>query len=109
MRDRMVLKTIVMKTISMDRYILESLMVDLVGHDRRPAAFIVYLALTLAVGTKASGAFSLRDLAAATGLSKTAVQRSVAHLKRRGLITVRADGPTTAPRYWLQRPWMRNR
>jgi hypothetical protein len=98
-----------MKTIVLDPYILDSLMMDLVGHDRRPAAFITYLALLRLVGTRASGAFSLRDLVAATGLSKTAVQRSVAHLKRRGLITARADGPTAAPRYAVQRPWLRAR
>ncbi len=99
----------VARTITLDRYILDSLMADLVGHDRRPAAFIIYLALTRLAGAKAGGAFSLRDLAAATGLSKTAVQRSVRHLKRRGLITTRADGPTMAPRYAVQRPWVRAR
>jgi hypothetical protein len=41
-----------MKTIVLDRYVLESLMVDLVGHDRRPAAFLLYLALTRLVETK---------------------------------------------------------
>ena len=97
------------KTITLDRYVLDSLMADLVGHDRRPAAFITYLALTRLVGAKAGGAFSLRDLAAATGLSKTAVQRSVAHLKWRGLLTARAEGPTVTPRYVLQRPWVRAR
>ena len=32
-------------SLELDRYVLETLMPDLVGHDRRPAAFIVYLAL----------------------------------------------------------------
>ncbi|HVZ28158.1 MAG TPA: helix-turn-helix domain-containing protein [Rhizomicrobium sp.] len=101
------MKTIAPRTLAIDSYVLDSLMVDLVGHDRRPAAFILYLALIRLVGTKTSGAFSLRDLAAATGLSKTAVQRSIAHLKRRGLILVRAVGPTMPPRYAVQRPWLR--
>jgi len=98
-----------MKTIVLDRYVLESLMVDLVGHDRRPAAFLLYLALTRLAGSKASAALSLRDLASATGLSRTAVQRGVRHLKRRGLISTRADGPTAAPRYAVNRPWVRAR
>ena len=97
-----------MKTIALDRYILDSLMVDLVGHDRRPAAFLLYLALTRLAGTRAR-ALSLRDLASVTGLSRTAVQRGVRHLKRRGLISTRADGPTSAPRYAVHRPWVRSR
>ena len=98
-----------MKTIALDRYVLESLMVDLVGHDRRPAAFLLYLALIRLVGSKPATALSLRDLTSATGLSRTAVQRGVRHLKRRGLITARADGPTSAPRYAVHRPWVRAR
>jgi hypothetical protein len=98
-----------MKTITLDRYILESLMVDLVGHDRRPAAFLLYLALTRLVANRASAALSLRDLASATGLSRTAVQRAIIHLKRRGLISTRAGGPTAVPRYAVHRPWARAR
>ena len=109
LRRRWVLKTIAMKTIVLERYVLDSLMVDLVGHDRRPAAFLLYLALTRLVGSRSSAAFSLRDLASATGLSRTAVQRAVRHLKRRGLISARADGPTAAPRYAVHRPWVRAR
>ena len=32
-------------TVTLDSYVLDSLMVDLVRHDRRPAAYILYLAL----------------------------------------------------------------
>ncbi len=98
-----------MKTIVLDRYILDSLMLDLVGHDRRPAAFLLYLALTRLAGGRTGAALSLRDLASATGLSRTAVQRAIRHLKRRGLISSRADGPTAAPRYAVHRPWIRSR
>jgi hypothetical protein len=98
-----------MKTIVIDRYVLESLMVDLVGHDRRPAAFLLYLALVRLAAGKAGAALSLRDLGSATGLSRTAVQRAIKHLKRRGLIATRADGPTAAPRYAVHRPWVRAR
>jgi hypothetical protein len=55
-----------------DRYVLETLMPDLVGHDRRASAFLVYLALwARAAGRPARHArVSLRTLAEETGLSK---------------------------------------
>ena len=34
-----------MRMLSLDFYIVETLLPDLVGHDRRPSAFLVYLAL----------------------------------------------------------------
>jgi hypothetical protein len=58
----------------------------LVGHDRRPAAYILYLALTRLGWPTGEVAFSLQSLATATDLSKTAVQRSAAHPARRRLI-----------------------
>jgi hypothetical protein len=51
---------------------------------------------------------SLQGLASATGLSKTAIQRAVTHLKRRAPITVCATGQTHASRYTLLRPWARD-
>lgn len=93
----------------LDRYVLDGLMADLVGHDRRPSAFILYLALLrLGADERAVGA-SLQDLATATGLSKTAVQRSVAHLKRRALVSTETTGPAQAPRYRALKPWLRGR
>ncbi len=95
------------RTVAVDRYVVESLMPDLVGHDRRPAAYILYLALLgLGGGEREVGA-SLQALATATGLSKTAVQRSVAHLLRRKLIATRSSGPNQAPHYRLLKPWAR--
>jgi DNA-binding MarR family transcriptional regulator len=92
---------------ALDAHVLDSLMPDLVGHDRRPGAYLLYLALIgLGAETRAVGA-SLRTLAMASGLSKTAVQRSVAHLLRRGLIEREATGPTQAPRYRVLTPWRR--
>jgi DNA-binding transcriptional MocR family regulator len=76
------------RTVALDFYVLDSLMPDLVGHDRRPSAFILYLALTRLGAPSGEIAISLQSLAIATGLSKTAVQRSLAHLARRGLIAV---------------------
>ena len=34
-----------MTTVAIDTYILDTLMADLVGHDRQPSAFLVYLFL----------------------------------------------------------------
>lgn len=92
---------------TVDGYVLDSLMVDLVGHDRRPSAYLLYLALTRLAGPTGEVGISLQGLATATGLSKTAVQRSVAHLARRGLVTARRAGPTDAPRYRVLHPWRR--
>ena len=54
----------VMSQLQMDAYILDSLMPDLVGHDRRPSAFITYLFLWRQA-SRASGRVqvSLRDIA----------------------------------------------
>lgn len=104
--------TIVMTSqmLEIDRYVLSSLMVDLVGHDRTPGAYLVYLALWRLAGgvARRSVALSLRSLSAETGLSKSAVQRAVGHLRRRGLIGTTQDNPTAAPRYRLHTPWRRN-
>jgi transcription initiation factor IIE alpha subunit len=94
------------KQLHLDRYVLDSLMVDLVGHERTPAAYVLYLALTRLAAEGDLG-ISLQGLATATGLSKTAVQRAVALLKRRGLIAVKTRGTTHTPRYIVLRPWVR--
>ena len=64
------------ETIPVDDYVFDVLMRDIVGHDRQPAAYLVYLHL---YGQAAREkwkpvAGSLRMLAEATGLSKSAVQ-----------------------------------
>ena len=64
-------------TVAVDVYVLDSLMPDLVGHDRQPSAFLVYLLLwRLAHGSGvATTQVALRDIAEGSGLSKRAVQR----------------------------------
>lgn len=93
----------------MDAYVLETLMGDLVGHDRRPAAFLVYLHLwARSAGTRPRRAVaSYRDIAADTGLSRRAVQDAVASLVRRRLLDVRKANPTATPEYRILRPWKR--
>ena len=96
-------------TISLDAYVVDTLLPDLVGHDRRPSAFVVYLALwRLTDGGRTPAAVSLRTLAESTGLSKRAVQTALASLVgRRRLVTVERDSATAVPVYAVQRPWRR--
>ena len=75
----------IMSRVEIDGYVLDTLMADLVGHDRQPSAFLVYLRLWR--HTHGSGhstaQVSLLDLAVGTGLSKRAVhQRSFTHDRR---------------------------
>ena len=82
-------------------YAVDVLMRDLVGHDRAPSAFVVWLWLwrrSRAEGRPAISA-SLQTIATETGLSKSAVQGAVRRLTHRRLIASERGGPTTPPRY----------
>jgi len=94
--------------LAVDPYVVDTLLPDLVGHDRRPSAFLVYLVLwrrTEAGRTPA--ALSLRELAESTGLSKRAVQSAVNALVRRRLLALERETPTSVPSYVVLRPWAR--
>lgn len=93
----------------MDAYVFETLMPDLVGHDRSPSAFLVYLHLWhRTAGTRERQAeASLAQLAEDTGLSKSAVQAALRLLKRRKLVKAERDSPTAVPVYEVLRPWVR--
>jgi DNA-binding transcriptional ArsR family regulator len=98
-----------MQTLRLDPYLTDVLMRDLVGHDRMPSAFIVYLWLwrsSRGEGRERVGA-SLQSLATRTGLSKSAVQKAVRRLAGRGLVTASRSGPTEAPVYLVHEPWRR--
>jgi CRP-like cAMP-binding protein len=95
-----------MVALTIDSYVLDTLMADLVNHDRRPSAYLVYLAIW-AAGDGGRIALSHADLAGRTGLSKRSVQAATGHLKRRGLIEVETSGPTDIPRYRPLTPWRR--
>jgi DNA-binding MarR family transcriptional regulator len=94
---------------SLDAYVLDTLMADLVGHDRQPSAFLVYLFLWMQThGRKeATTQVALRDIADGTGLSKRAVQEALGRLSRRKLITVARESITAVPVYTVLRPWKR--
>src|SRR5437763_15272026 len=86
-----------------DDYVFETLMPDLIGHDRAPSAFLVYLKLWHACGgpCRRGKGLSLTTLAIETGLSKSSVQSAIRRLTRRGLVAVRRGSPTAIPVYTL--------
>jgi hypothetical protein len=90
-----------------DGYVVDTLMQDLVGHDHRPSAFIVYLFVLRRCAAPADGVCraSLAQIAEGTGLSRRAVQDAIAHLRRRKLLAVTADSPTAVPEYRARQPW----
>ena len=95
------------QTIPIDDYVLDVLMHDIVGHDRQPAAYLVYLYLFgLAARQKWKPvAASLRTLAEATGLSKSAVQTALDLLRRRELIDTESEHSTATPEHRVLRHW----
>jgi hypothetical protein len=98
------------KSLSADPYLFDSLLPDLVGHDRRASAYLVYLYLwrhSHADG-RAHVEASLQTIASDTGLGKRTVQASILHLQRRRLIVAERKSPTSIPRYHVLRPWRRD-
>ncbi len=95
-----------MSMLSLDQYIVDVLMPDLVGHDRSPSAFLVYLYLWRIGGARGRAQVSYTTMAVDTGLSKTSTQRAVALLRRRELLTVTKAGPTSVPEYRVVQPWL---
>ncbi|SRR5689334_21376844 len=100
-----------MNKCTVDAYVIEVLMRDLVGHDRAPSAFLVYLYLwSRTLGAQAKQVrISHQRLAEATGLSKSAVQAAARLLLRRKLIRAYLEHRTAAPEYTVLRPWIRSK
>jgi DNA-binding MarR family transcriptional regulator len=95
------------RQIRLDAYVTDVLLRDLVGHDHSPSAFIVYLLLWRLGGARARVRLSHRDIAQESGLSKSAVQQALRHLRRRGLIESRRRHQTDTPEHVVVRPWRR--
>ena len=93
--------------LALDEYVVDVLMRDLVGHDRRPVSFLVYLWLA-AEQQRQGGAvtISYQQLAESMGISKSSAQAAAGWLARRKLMTVSKAGFTATPSYSVQRPWM---
>jgi DNA-binding GntR family transcriptional regulator len=97
------------KEIPFDSHVFDVLLADLVGHDKRPTAFVLYAwlwAMTRGAQRK-TAFFSYQTLSDRTGLSKSSVQRATAWLARRQLIRVRRRSPTAVPQYTVLTPWVR--
>lgn len=97
--------------VAIDDYVLDVLLPDLVGHDRSPAAFLVYLVLwtELFRSERHTIEVSLQTLSARSGLSKSAVQAAIRLLRNRSLIRVTKASATAVPQYELIRHWLGRR
>jgi hypothetical protein len=96
-------------TVAVEAYVFDTLMHDLIGHDRAASAFVVYLHLwrrSLGMG-EGSVQTSLRDIAEGTGLSKRGVQEALTVLSRRQLVGIARRTLTDIPVYTVKRPWRR--
>ena len=90
----------------LDDYITDVLMRDLVGHDRRPVSFLVYLWLVAEQKRRnAVVQVSYKELAECVGVSKSSVQSAVGWLIRRKLLVATKESATATPRYRVLSPW----
>jgi DNA-binding GntR family transcriptional regulator len=94
-------------SVPIDDYVLDVLMRDLIGHDQKAAAYLVYLHLYGQSVRKEwrPVAASLRTLAESTGLSKSAIHTALAHLRRRKLIVSTRGRATATSRHHILRHW----
>jgi predicted transcriptional regulator len=91
-----------------DDYVTEVLMRDLVGHDKRPASFLVYLWLVAEQQRRGSVVqISYQELAESIGISKSSAQSAVGWLVRRKLLAVSKATVTATPHYKVLTPWKR--
>ena len=91
---------------TLDDYIIDVLLRDLVGHDRRPVSFLVYLWLA-AEQRRRDGAvrISYQELAESVGVSKSSAQAAVSWLVRRKLLAASKENATATPQYTVLSPW----
>ena len=96
-------------SVALEPYVFDTLMPDLVGHDRQPSAFPVYLMLARHTHgvERQRVTMAQQDIAESCGLSKRTVQAAPAHLRRRTLIAVMQAHRTSVPEYAVLRPWRR--
>ncbi len=92
--------------LNLDDYVVDVLMRDLVGHDRRPASFLVYVWLTVQQARRQGPVqVSYQELAESVGLSKSSTQAAVSWLIRRRLLAASKENATAIPSYTVQSPW----
>lgn len=92
---------------TIDDYAVDVLMRDLVGHDRQPSSFLIYVWLTFETTRtrRERVQVSYQTVADSAGISKSAAQTGIRWLLRRKLIEVRKSSPTAVPEYRVLRPW----
>jgi hypothetical protein len=91
---------------AIDSYVTDVLMRDLVGHDRRPVSFLVYLWLAMEQQIRGGAVqVSYQELAESVGVSKSAAQSSISWLVRRRLLAASKQNATATPRYTVLSPW----
>lgn len=91
---------------TLDDYVLDTLMRDLVGHDHKPVSFLVYLWVAAEQERRGGEVcVSYRDMAESIGVSKSSAQAAVAWLVKRKLLAARKDNATSTPAYTARMPW----
>jgi hypothetical protein len=91
-----------------DSYVIDTLMRDLVGHDRKPTSFLVYLWLSAEQSrNNADVTVSYQQIAESIGVSKSSAQSAVTWLLRRKLLAVTRESVTATPGYRVLTPWKR--
>jgi O6-methylguanine-DNA--protein-cysteine methyltransferase len=94
--------------LQIDDYVTDVLMRDLVGHDKRPVSFLVYLWLAAEQARRGEAVqISYQELAESIGVSKSAAQTAVGWLVRRKLVQMSKATVTATPRYKVMTPWRR--
>ena len=89
-----------------DDYVVDVLMRDLVGHDRKPAGFLVYLWLAAEQARRhAEVRVSYEQMAESIGISKSSAQGAVRWLLKRKLLVVKRQTVTSTPCYAVRSPW----
>ena len=89
-----------------DDYVIDVLMRDLVGHDRKLVSFLVYL--WVAVEQRRSKGVvqaSYRQIAECIGVSKSSTQAAVGWLIKRKLLASTKETVTATPCYRALTPW----
>jgi len=91
--------------IPLDDYVIDVLMRDLVGHDRRVVSFLVYLWFSAEQQKGNVVEASYREIAECVGVSKSSAQAGVAWLVKRKLLASTKKTVTAIPRYKVLTPW----
>jgi hypothetical protein len=94
--------------VGIDAYVIDSLMPDLVGHDRHASAFVVFLYLWRRTrGGSKPTVVSHRIVSDGTGLAKRSVQGALRRLQQRGLVQVKRATVTSASTVTVRCDWRR--